>query len=136
MTRLPSNKSIFLGLLVLLLIYNIAFYTGVYDRLEQSRYQWEQMKIIDSIKPVKLLSVSRTNMDVLMPYKSLPPHKWTYILDNHKQTFPFRFEYIVTHHDSLRFFGLQWIKGMPKDFTKKYTLQIVDIPLKKEHKGK
>ena len=136
MTRLPSNKTIFISLLSLLLLYNIAFYTGVYDRLEQSRYLWEQMKIIDSIKPVKLLSASRANMDIMMSHKSLPSPKWTYILVNHEQTYPFRFKYIVTHHDSLRFFGIKWIKGMPKDFTKQYTLQMVDVPLKKEHRRK
>ena len=136
MTRLPSNKTIFISLLSLLLLYNIAFYTGVYDKLEQSRYQWDRMKIIDSIKPVKLLSASRANMDIMMPHKSLPSPKWTYILVNHDQTYPFRFKYIVAHHDSLRFFGLQWIKGMPKNFNKKYSLRIVDVPLKKGYRGK
>ena len=136
MTKLPSNKSIFLSLFVLLLFYNLSFYSGVYHRLEQSRYSWEQMTVLDSIKPVKILSASQKNMDLMFAYKSLPSPENTYILDNHEQTYPFRFKYITKHHDTLRFFGIRWIKGMPKDFTKKYILQIVDLPLKQAYKEK
>ena len=136
MTKLPSNKSIFLSIFVLLLFYNLLFYSGVYHRLEQSHYSWEQMTILDSIKSVKLIAVSQKNMDFLTSYKLLLSPKKTYILVNSEQTYPFRFKYTTKHHDTLRFFGLRWIKGMPKDFTKKYILQIVDLPMKKAYKEK
>ena len=129
-SNIPSFKSILIPVLILLVFYNIKFYRFSTINTPASRYDWKYIQILDSVGPIRVLSVTNKNLEIMAPRTFSPSADFVYLLSGNSQTYFFRFEYYTKHGDTIKFFDVHWLKGLPKHTEEIKQVSRADIPLK------
>jgi hypothetical protein len=129
MKTFPSHKSILISILALLVYYNINFFKQIDEKTAQQPYNWEALKVLDSIGQIKVLSATRSGLQMVNNQKIIIPTKYAYALVGADEKYYFRYEYLVHKSNVIKFFEVHWLKGMPTNFDGEFTLQTVELPL-------
>ena len=129
-SNIPSFKSILIPVLVLLVFYNLKFYLVSAGDTPSSRYDWKHIRMLDSIGPISILSVTGTNLELTASGTFSPSADPVYVLPGKNQTYFFRFEYRTKHGDTIKFFDVHWLKGLPKQTGYIKQIKWAEIPLK------
>ncbi len=131
----PSDKNIWISLLILVVIYNLFFIIDLKKEFHQFQYDWTQVKEIkrDSIK---ILEISKDYLKIKTISSFSPDAKYTYLLEDGNNRYYFRFEYRVKRSNIISFYDVNWIKGIPFNVQKYYTVNTLVIPRRQEGKYK
>lgn len=132
MQKIPSKKSILISIFLLLVFYNIKFYLTADNNLEQSRYDFQSIQSIDSIKPIRVLLATKTLLTMVAPSNFSPTPTPTYLLENKHQRYFFRYEYRIDHQDTIELYNVHWLNGIPKNITKIKQIKWLHLDLKEQ----
>ena len=117
-------------MLILLLFYNIKFFIAGNKKTEKARYNWQEIKYSDSISPIHILYVSSKILKISAQGSFSPSATPTYVLSNNNQKYFFRFEYRTKHSDTITFFDVHWLNGLPKHYDDISQIKWLDLSLK------
>ncbi len=116
------------------IFYASKFFMSLDNLFYQRHYVWEQEKPVDSIQQVKVLGLNKSNLRLLINNPKNLNRSFTYkLISPSLDTFYFRYEYPVRRGKEVKFFGVEWLKGMPKKINGIFQFQASLIPLKKKH---
>ncbi len=126
--NIPSKRSIWLTIILLLIGYNILFFYTYFHKKEEQNYDWQQSQTLDSIEPVYVLAVSLDYLKLKTPVEFPASAKYTYRLNIDKTDYYFRFEYRTKNNDIFSFYDVHWLKGMPEKTEAKGKLYSLNVP--------
>jgi len=117
-------------IILLVVGFNIQFLVLFSDLFETLQWDWRQEKEPDTLGTFRLLEATSKNLRVLQNEKTKFDPDYTYILkDKTGKKFYYRYEYAKQKDDTLEFYGVYWLKGMPKFMEPEVQIARTQIPL-------
>ncbi len=92
-SNIPSSKTIWIPLLILVLVYNIIFFVSFIKNKQKDNYNWNKIEILEKIKAIKILGVNRDFLQLQTPVEFNPDAKYTYKIICQDKEYFFSFEY-------------------------------------------
>jgi len=129
MKAFPSNRTMIVSIIAVLVYFNISFYLNIDKYFAQQQYQWDKLTKIDSVKSVKVVFATRNGLKIILNDTFSTPAKHTYALKNAGEIFFFRYEYLLTSGDTIDFKDVHWLKGLPNNIELDFSLIKLQLPL-------
>jgi len=112
----PQVKKCLICFVLLLVVgFNIQFVIRFPSLFYAPHWNWQKETELETLGDTKILKITSKNLTVA----PLDPHKlnpdFTYKLqDSRKKSYYFRYEYAKVQNDTVTFYDVYWLKGMPK----------------------
>jgi hypothetical protein len=99
------------------------------SKTKEQTYEWKNLKVLNSIAHIKIISATRSGLQIADNQSISMPTRYTYALVGADEKYYFRYEYLVHKSNVIKFFEVHWLKGMPTNFDGEFTLQTIELPL-------
>jgi hypothetical protein len=133
MNKYPSQQSMLMTILLLLLFFSIKFLCGIEDDFLQTNYDWNNIKIVKNIGKVKVDSLSYNYINIENPQNiRFDINNSFKLTDINNNNYFFRATTLINKNHKLYFSGLKWLVDIPSIKTHVFSMEEIEIPFAKK----
>lgn len=129
MNPFPSNKIMWITILLVTLGFGIKFISSSNQQFFQLNFDWDKEEPVKNLGTAILDTVSYNYVEISNT-NFQPDSQSTYKLSTKTDSYYFRYIYILREDKTIQFKGVEWITDIPESTGIEYNIEEVFLPLK------